>query len=367
MKRSVCLFLLCIADACAFTSTQPAFLSTTRKNGKSNYHRHHRQQIKKQKKHHRYDHERSAVSPMMEAVAVDSANVLISQQSLEAEILSDLAHLCLDFATLFSPDTIVLRLFVICGRVFNILADYIPDRQMTTDEIVIQSFMLSLSCRNFFVMFQELLRSSGQPASFQDKRIYHAIFSPAGFTWGQYKLLVSIGALEWVHGAPDSTLCESRQNLLLTYRGTVLKLQPGKVYEVYGRRNGRCCHDYIGDLSLVKDLVDVSCGTRRAPRGKQVVLNQEQQGEFPHGTTFHSSDQPSEFQILQIGKTGAIILRINTHKLIESVKADATIAECTKNLIFNAIHAKLKHYDDSFAVNSSETNRTDDSSTLLFV
>lgn len=364
MKRNLCLFLLCIADTCAFIQ-QPAFLLSSR--GKqNNQHRLKSTKKKKQRSNAGGTHRNTVLSSMMETVAVDSANVLISQQSLEAEILSDLAHLCLDFATLFSPDTIVLRLFVICGRVFNILADYIPDRQMTTDEIVIQSFMLSLSCRNFFLMFQELLRSSGQPASFQDRRIYQTIFRPAGFTWSQYKLLVSDGALEWVQGSPDSTLCESRQNLLLTYRGTVLKLQPGRMYEVYGRRNGRCSHDYVGDLSLVKDLLDISCGSnRRSPKGKQIHQ------ALPHDVASIANTNcghQSEFQILQIGKLGATILRINTYKLLESAKADASIAECTKNLIFNGIHAKLKHYDDYSLVKSSETNRTtDDSSALLYV
>lgn len=372
MKRNPCLFLfLCIADT-SYAFVQPAFLSrgrTAKKNHKK------KSSINKAK-YRRHENEKSKIgwerhvvlsSMIMETAAVDSANVFISQQSLEAEILSDLAHLCLDFATLFSPDTIVLRLFVICGRIFNILADYIPDRQMTTDEIIIQSFMLSLSCGNFFVMFQELVRSSGQPASFQDRRIYHSIFLPAGFTWSQYKLLISDGALEWVQGSPDSTLCESRQNLLLTYRGTVLKLQPGRGYEVYGRRNGRCSHDYIGDLSLVKDLVDISCGSSPSRRfskgGRKQVLNQALSPSH-----VNSVGHETEFQMLQFGKTGAMVLRINTCKLLQSVKADTSLAECTKNLIFNGIHARLKqYYDDSSSVSNTETNSTDDSSALLYI
>ncbi len=61
-----------------------------------------------------------------------------TNESIEAEIFGDLAHLFLDFATFFSPDTVVLRLFVVCGRIFSILSDYIPDGEMAPDEAFIQ-------------------------------------------------------------------------------------------------------------------------------------------------------------------------------------------------------------------------------------
>lgn len=282
-------------------------------------------------------------------VALESSNVLASQQSLlEAEFFADIAHIILDFATLFSPDTLLLRLLIMVGRVFNILSDVIPDQYMTTDEIVVQSSMLTLSSHKFVKMLLPFVLSMEQTASFQDRRMFFSVFQPAGFTWQQYKFLLSNGALEWVNVPAESTLCESSQNLLLTHKGAVFKVDSRKDPYVYGRRNGRCTHDFIGDLSLFKDLLDNACGKKKSPSIKKVNTH-----------TIDSDDTcSSDFQIFQTGSQRAVIMRINSSALLSVVKDDSRIAEGAKNLIFNGIQDRLKSYDSTTS-GSNETNRTD--------
>ena len=289
------------------------------------------------------------VDTIESVIAMESTNVLASQQGLlEAEFFADLAHIILDFATLFSPDTLLLRLLIMVGRVFNILSDVIPDQYMTTDEIVVQSSMLTLSSHKFVKMLLPLVLSMEQTASFQDRRMFFTVFQPAGFTWQQYKFLLSNGALEWVKVPAQSTICGSSQNLLLTHKGALFKVDSHRDPRVYGRRNGRCTHDFIGDLSLFKDLLDNACGKKKSLSIKKVDTH-----------TIDSDDTcPSDFQIFHTESQRAVLMRINTSTLLSSVKDDSRIAEGAKNLIFNAIQDRLKSYDSTTS-GSNETNRTD--------
>ena len=268
--------------------------------------------------------------------AMESAQLFLSSQNFEEEIFKDLAHVILDFATLFSPDTLLLRLLILMGRAFNILSDVIPDQYMTADEIVVQSCMFALSTRSVVKMLLPWFQSIEQTVSFQDGRIFSSIFRPAGFSWQQYKFLLSNKSLEWIEVAAESTLCLSQQNLVLTYKGAIFKTDPaGKDSAVYRREDGRCANVFVGDLSLFKDLLDFKIGKKKS--------------------LDNSDSSLSSFQILQTANSRAVVLRINTATLLDSVKHDSSIAEATKNMIFNAIQDRLKTYDSS----STETNRTD--------
>jgi hypothetical protein len=70
--------------------------------------------------------------------------------NVEAEVLTDMSHVTLDFTSLFnsSSSKALLKKTSVIGRVFVILADYIPDHSIHPEELVIQLFMLALSINN---------------------------------------------------------------------------------------------------------------------------------------------------------------------------------------------------------------------------
>ncbi len=72
---------------------------------------------------------------------IQSTSLIIAvpaDNNIQAEVFADLAHIFLDLATFFTPDTIILRLFVVIGRLFSILSDYIPDQKMSPEEFIFQ-------------------------------------------------------------------------------------------------------------------------------------------------------------------------------------------------------------------------------------
>jgi hypothetical protein len=70
--------------------------------------------------------------------------------SVEAESLTVLAHLALDFSGLMSPSRSLLRLFAVLGRVFAMSADYLYDHNIYTEELFIQMFLISVALKELF-------------------------------------------------------------------------------------------------------------------------------------------------------------------------------------------------------------------------
>jgi hypothetical protein len=270
----------------------------------------------------------SELTTTMESLSIGTSGMLISSdQDFEAQIFGDLAHLILDFATICSPDTILLRLLVFLGRICSIMSDYTPDHQITYDELVFQSSMLVISTKMFLEKFTTMISSVNEVTSFKDRRIYKSIFDPAGFTWIQYKSLLALGVVEWSHYKPGTLLFEDSDSLLITYKSEIHQLVEGSPSKQYGICKGKFCHDIIADFSQVHDFLE----TKRNKSSKQQP---------------HHDDLTDARILLQVGKTGATLLRIDTKKLLEHTGEDAAIAERTKNLYFNAMQKMLTSYSE---------------------
>ena len=102
-------------------------------------------------KHRRTNKSKSTQRQMVSLSLVDnliqSTSIIIAvpaDNNVQAEVFADLAHIFLDLATFFTPDTIILRLFVVIGRMFSILSDYIPDQKMTPEEFLFQCKLFNI-------------------------------------------------------------------------------------------------------------------------------------------------------------------------------------------------------------------------------
>jgi hypothetical protein len=70
--------------------------------------------------------------------------------TLEAESLTVMAHLALDFSGfVLSPSRSLLRLFAVLGRICAISADYIADHSIHTEELMIQLFLISVAVKEW--------------------------------------------------------------------------------------------------------------------------------------------------------------------------------------------------------------------------
>lgn len=277
---------------------------------------------------------------------LQSSSILIglpADNNVEAEIFRDLAHVFLDLATFFSPDTILLRLLLVFGRCFAILSDYIPDQMMMPDEFIFQLSMLGYSSRKFLQKFEVVLHSTSKSSTFRDRRVYHTSFRPAGFTWTQYMALMN-DALEWVEAPDGAILFEDKANLLVMSGGLVhTRNHLNDDVEIY-RRSGRSSRGIIGDLSMLSRLnTDEEWKDIKRSSSKN---SQHDTASNKNAQSIEDARQNDSRMLQAWGTgTGASLLRINTERLFNVAKKDPRIAECTKNLYFSAMQERLQHYE----------------------
>eukprot|EP00526_Cylindrotheca_closterium_P020806 CAMPEP_0113605854 /NCGR_PEP_ID=MMETSP0017_2-20120614/2551_1 /TAXON_ID=2856 /ORGANISM="Cylindrotheca closterium" /LENGTH=206 /DNA_ID=CAMNT_0000514375 /DNA_START=48 /DNA_END=668 /DNA_ORIENTATION=+ /assembly_acc=CAM_ASM_000147 len=94
------------------------------------------------------------IAESMPLTAATTASPLV-----EAEVLSDMAHVALDFSGLLSPSKSMMRLYSIFGRLFALSADYLPDHTIHPEELLIQFFLICVTMRE---LIQEKLVEAPQ-------------------------------------------------------------------------------------------------------------------------------------------------------------------------------------------------------------
>lgn len=70
---------------------------------------------------------------------------------IEAEVLTTMAHVTMDFGGFLNPSKNILRYFTVLGRVFVISADYIIDHSIHTEELMIQLILMVIAIREIIV------------------------------------------------------------------------------------------------------------------------------------------------------------------------------------------------------------------------
>mmetsp|Transcript_32825 Transcript_32825/g.39330 ORF Transcript_32825/g.39330 Transcript_32825/m.39330 type:complete len:346 (+) Transcript_32825:71-1108(+) len=280
------------------------------------------------------------------------ASQAIQNPNIEAEVFRDLAHATLDVATLFPINPIVLRIIIFVGRLFSILGDYLPDHYMTPDEMLFQLSMLTLSSRSLYDNTTKLVSTSTKSISFQDRKIYLLVFKPAGFSWMQYKVLIS-DALEWVELQPDQCLLDEDDSLFLTYRGDVYQDIDGFNVKRYGTRNLARSLDMVGNLSAAKDLIDSKCSYKRKLKNAKNV------------NTRGIGQQRSQCR-LRAGLDGSLLLRIDINKLLDRANGDEKLFGNIKSLVSYGIEKRLIISLDEWQSENFPYDQSDSSKVLQY-
>jgi hypothetical protein len=83
------------------------------------------------------------------ALSTASLSLLtIMNPSVEAEVLTVMSHVMMDFSGFFNPPRPLLRYFSVVGRILVLSADYLPDHTVHPEELTVQLFLLAVSLRD---------------------------------------------------------------------------------------------------------------------------------------------------------------------------------------------------------------------------
>mmetsp|Transcript_10970 Transcript_10970/g.12270 ORF Transcript_10970/g.12270 Transcript_10970/m.12270 type:complete len:327 (+) Transcript_10970:112-1092(+) len=238
-----------------------------------------------------------------------------------AEILSDVAHIALDFTTFLSSATIAIRLFSVLGRLFLIASDYIPDHNIRADEFFFQFIMLGIASTALFQSLTSILNTYTQELTMRDRKCFVSLFYPGGLSWMQYKML-TVSVLEWKELSAGSIIeteelnyADKSNDLYWLYNGEVLVQSQGRTLQKIAPKS----RYVFGDLSFA---VPTLC------KSKKRYTNDKDSTMYQNTTK-------------KAGPNGATVVRIDTLKLKEIMKQDESIDRIIRDTLIESMHERI--------------------------
>ena len=225
--------------------------------------------------------------------------------SVEAELLNDAAHvLALDIVTaFFGRENLAVQLLSIVGRMFGMASDYIPDHTIQPEEFTFQMIMLGRSCKGLTKSLFSRWQAASHDTSLRDLQCYAKIFSRAGVSLMQYKVMSAVAA-EWVDIEPLATIADSEDALYWLCSGTIgIQRSEDRVQLMSGKAR-----------HLLGDLHSLGADNKRITRLDMT---------------------------LQAGPSGASVLRIDASKLKHIMDNDKSFAESIQSLLFQSMQAQV--------------------------
>lgn len=264
---------------------------------------------------------------IMEHSALNLASPLLSiamsspmDPFIEAELFNDAAHVALDLTALLGPATVAIRAAAVVGRLFVMASDYVPDHSMLPEELVFQLTMLVVSVAGLGQSLQSVFMGLSQELTMRDRKCFASLFHPAGLTWMQYKVLLSV-AFEWKELAPGAIITtneldpsphgvEDSKSLYWLYSGGVEVQSKGEILQ---RISPKSAH-LLGDMSVFAT--------------KSTSSSSKSNYEFPKTTA-------------KAGIKGATLLRIDSDKLKKLMKSDEKLDHAVRNMLFDAMQERI--------------------------
>lgn len=264
---------------------------------------------------------------------------------LEAEVLTDLAHISLDLFTVLGPARLATRLAAIVGRLLAMLADYVPDHKVLPEELVFQAIMMVVAFAGLFQALLPVALASLVPSDtmMRDGKVFTTVFEPAGMTWSQYKAMRAYCA-DWVQVEPGQVICsdgstsdddDDDDHIYWLYRGEV---------EVRSANASKLlCRVNAGPRAPANCTIGETRGTTK----KQTSSGERFLGatHLLTGSSFteHQAGIPTVTIATSSGvgvPSGATLLRIRAGKLKILLESDPDMAETMRRVAFSSLRDK---------------------------
>ena len=277
----------------------------------------------------------SAPAPSSSAPAISSSilsattEILAPNPHTEAEILSDVLQ---DLSPLFSPNTAVIRLLTLVGRVLLLSSDYIQHQYLSPDEWVFQLCMLAFSTQSFIRSARPIISASmisNSTLTVRDRKAYSLLFDIVGLSTLQFKTLLSSNVLEWKELDADEEI-ELNGDIYWLYSGGL-------------RGAGDCLNSpsksissrIFGEVHFARKLQDsLHITTSKKNKIKKVEESTEMAPE-------DYSSNSTLLRKIHAGQDGAVLLRISTTKLLELMNDDNELSVSVQRLVLLCMQEKL--------------------------
>jgi len=337
-----------------------------------------------------------------------------TNDAMQAEVLNDMSHIVSDLAGL-APTTYLLRLLTIVARLLGVTSDYVYDHKVLPDELFFQSSTLAVSSVLFFKSMFPMVKSLFISTDPLDKAVYDQLFSPVGVSWMQFKAL-KVSALDWIEVLPGTVLVDEHElvdeqetnqsriqpsistkannnigdNILENldtppppsiplywlYKGDVVFSFRGTEINYVERSDGKsindpCATGLLADMRFLYKMDD----HRRLALKQQPLLKLKHLLRLgktsPQSSEVDSAlpEEPSTataypMASVAAGDKGAVLLRINSEKLLELIEHDDQLRDSMRSILLKGLQRKVGNLLRMSALKSEENGDRDLDSTF---
>ncbi|KAL7465937.1 hypothetical protein ACHAXS_006240 [Conticribra weissflogii] len=265
-----------------------------------------------------------------------TSQLLATDPKLEAELLSDVSHVALDFTTFFSPNnTAWIRFCNVIGRILILSSDYIQDDYITPDEFVFQASMLMVSIQLFVKSVWPVLHAalSQTQLTVRDRRAYTEVFDTVGLTILQFRTLLASQTIVWEELEFGEEV-ELESDLCFLYSGQVADASA-----VHCSSNSNC---NTSSTSKIGSRIFGEVPFSKAMEEAMYKKKNKKSSITPSNSSPSSSSLSSPLgKLTACGPNGAILLRISTPKLLQLMNDDDQLAASMHRLVLLSMQEKL--------------------------
>jgi len=273
---------------------------------------------------------------------------IVDDPRVESELFTDASHVALDLVTFASPGRALMRLSILVGRVFAIMADWVPDHTILPEEMLFQSLMLTVSITLLIKSCTPMLPALVTTTSYREKRAYHALFGKYGLSWMQFKMVMAF-ASEWVEIPGNGQLADNNATVDASAAadGYVYWLQKGEAelvvndttiqHAVASSSSSSSQLSILGELDFARQLQERKKKSKKT-NSKSKAQQEDEQSSIGEASIHHQASPPSK---IKAGPAGATLLRIDAAKLHKLMDEDDQLADSIRSIIFAGMQEKL--------------------------
>lgn len=294
----------------------------------------------------------------------DTSEHITSDPKLEAEILSDVSHVAMDFNTFFfgTTNSAWIRFCNVFGRILIITSDYVPDQYISPDELAFQTAMLTFSTHVFLRSAWPILLASLSTTSLsvRDRRAFTQLFDKVDLSILQFKTLITSKALQWVEAKHGDEIELNGDYIYWLQKGEVMTSSSFQETGVSTSTTGtsidvdspssssRFSHRIFGELHFAKTLEESRLGEKKTRTSKKSSKVKDDNDSNNSCTTARMNNET-----LTVGQGGAVLLQISTPKLLKLMKHDDQLCSSMNRLVLSCMQEKLARF--SYKVTSNVT------------
>ncbi|KAL7529362.1 hypothetical protein ACHAXR_002926 [Thalassiosira sp. AJA248-18] len=248
----------------------------------------------------------------------------------EAAMINDLSDIFSELTLLSAPETVILRLSAVIGKILELTSDYLPNQTIRPEELLINlpifTVALFLFARSAFPLFKAQFTELNE----LDLSAHELCFAPVGVSLLQFKCMKATGCLEWITCEAGTVLIDERE-----YDSSPLEEDEN------GEDGNLMGMSYVHFEEMYMDLLNVPMGNILT-----ILKHKGCWGIHDSWTTLKKKIH-TDYQKLQpiatitIGEKGARLLRIDSRKLFDLMDHDERLESSIRLLLLKSLKLKI--------------------------